>query len=218
MIAALVHLVLVVAATPSEAQSNRKDRQRQSEPMYALVKVGDEVRVVKTDEVRELFDWERKRYEDQVAEYRRRQAAAQRSGAEVGAKPTRRSVKVVAKSIRGREAAEVRRERYIARLKGWSRGAFAVIDLGGKYRIISKSELTDLRRTLDEEYKRLAAAHKEAVRKARLEGTQWSEPAPEKPRLRVAPRSFTTELEASIYVREYIEARQGPAPDEEAGG
>ena len=193
-----------------DAQAQARDRRdRESEPMYSVVKVGDDVRVVLSAEVRGLVEWENQRYRQAVEDYKRKRAAQKDlPAASELTKPERRTVKVVVKSVRGKEAADVRRERYLARQKGWSSGSFVVIDLAGEFRITTKADLADLRRSIDEEYKRLCASHTEAKKQAKRDRVPFADPAPTKPKVRVAPRTFTTELEAQIYVREYLAARE----------
>ncbi len=210
-----VAVLLAVAALPDAAFAQRRDDRRQrSEPTYALVRLGDDVRMLLTTEVRELLEWEKKRYAEELAKYNKARAAAKRQDREFhDRKPEPRTVKVLDSNIRGRDLAEVKRERYLAKIRSAGlpsigKAAFVVVELGGEYRIMSRSELSDLKATLDAEYERALAAHERAVDQARRDGQRNLTPAPQKPKLRMLKRTFRTEAEARQYLRDRIRAEE----------
>jgi len=200
--ALLAALLVCDAAT---AQKRRGDRRRYpSEPTYAVVRVGDDVRVVQSDGVDPLLEWVEKRNAERMKAYREAYREATRRERREMEAPDATETRVLEDHVRSREEAEVLRARFLALLRGGGKGSYVVIELGGQYHILSKAELPDLRRTLDTEYRRVLAEYEEQKAEAEEAGREFEKPRPVRAELRVFRRKFTTPLEAELYVRERI--------------
>lgn len=203
---ALLFVVVTSMTFTTFADAQRPRRDRQTEPRYALLAIDDEIHIVIASEVRERLRAERERHATAVREYRVRRADARDRELDFDEEPPEApELTVLSSSIRGKKEAEVKRARYLAKRKGWKRGNFAVIRIADEFRIVSKAEINDLREALETEYEKVLAAYEREKERAEQRGDAFDAEPPVKPDLRVAPKTFTTEIEARHYIEAYLE-------------
>ncbi len=197
---------IAMAWFASFAEAQRPRREIESEPMYALLAIDEDVHILLSTEVRDRIRVERERHADAVRKYRERRANARERELEFDEEPPQApDIDILVSSIRGKRQAEVKRARYLAKRKGWKRGNFAVILIGAEFRIVSKSEIDDLREAIANEYTKVLAGYEREKKKAEQRGEAFDREPPVEPDFRVAPRSFTTEIEARHYIEAYLE-------------
>ncbi len=183
--------------------------------VYAIVQVGDEVRMVQADEVQALADEVKKSNTEALKQWNDAKKIAKDEDRKFeDPKPKPERFKVLAKSVNGRREAAETRDKYQEKLLASMKGKYCVVQYDREYRVVEKNEISKLRRAADEEFRKKL----DELRKARggsdgdERGSRADRPRPTQ--IRILPKTFATEKEA----HEYINGLPAPSPERDGPG
>jgi len=202
----LMALVVAMVATTSLLPAQRKGSERKDKPAsYAVVQIGNDVKVVKADQLSSL----KKQVRDEYAKAQKNYQAAKKAAAKQkrkfeGEKPVRKKLKVLSNHLKSEAAANEAMQKHLARLSSKNRTKtptkkHVVVDVGGKLQVVSEADFKGLRRTLDAEYRKALRAYHDAEKQAKRKKQPFDQKKPTKPVARVMA-TFNSKEQAEAHL------------------
>jgi hypothetical protein len=186
-----------------------KNRRSSRDQDFAVVRVGDEIRVVRRDRLEDLHLKIEEEFEEEVRVWQREKEWARERDQDFDRpRPQMKAFRVLADSVETAEEAGILREKWTERLVKQRVIGFSILEVDGKRVVVRSGGIDDFKAKLDAEHRQSLEEYAEARRQAALAGTPFEEPRPKRPRVRILDPTFRTESEA----KEHLEPRR-PFPD-----
>lgn len=88
------------------------------------------------------------------------------------------------------------------------KAAYAVVQVDDDYTVIRKADLKDFQKGVNDKYAAEVKKHAQARKEAAKSKTNFTTPAPKRPKVRNLPKAFASEEEATAYAAQLKEAAE----------
>ncbi len=186
----------------SDRGKGRERRPRKSaKDLYAVVQVGDEIKVISNSELTSLRRESSDKYMEELKVYEQaRRAAAKKKEKFDKPKPQRPVIRVLASKLPSEEAALKKKESFENKIQ--SKERYALVKVGDEVKIIKNSELERLKSQLDSKYQRDLKAYGEAKKAAVKNKEKFNQPKPVRQLYKILAKNLT--LEAATVRRDLL--------------
>jgi hypothetical protein len=188
---------------------------------YVVVQVGDRAEVVKKSEVNAYKKRLDEQYRAEVKAWdEAKRAAAKGKQPFDQPKPKKPAIKIHRKTFKTEGEAKTFADSLRSKSGGSKGGGFspkgaegyAVVEIDGQAKIVGKSEVADLKKKAEEDYKQATKDYNEAKKEAAKNKQPFDQPKPKKQIIKVLGPSFKTEADAKEFL-EKLKAKKNRTSD-----
>jgi len=184
---------------------------------WAVVQVGEDYQVVKKSDLKKFKKDLETSYRNDLKSWNQSKKDAQKAKEKFDApKPVKPKIKVIRKNFKFETEAkthvQVLKER--ASKKGGKKEVsvkgdnkketYVVLDMDGKLRVASKSELSTLRKQANDGYKQALKDYNQAKKDAAKKKMKFEDPKPQKSTIKTVGPSFATQDQAQEYLQKML--------------
>jgi hypothetical protein len=211
------------ALAQNRGKSGKSDNARtapKKAEFWAVVQVGDDFQVMKKEDVKSFKKKTSDRYRDEVKAYTRAKAAAAKAKESFKEpRPVLPRVKVLKQSFKSESEANTYRDRMKATKGGGSKKgrapsggrdkptSYAIVDVGGEMKIVEKSELSEMRKRADDNYRQAVKDHAQARKDAAKKKEKFTDPRPQKATIKTVGPIFKSKEKAGEYLQKMREKK-----------